>query len=293
MDRQTNAAPIIVKRKKVVGHAGGHGGAWKIAFADFATAMMAFFLVMWLVNATTESQRRGLADYFSPSVPVSRQSGGGDGAFGGHEIWSEDVLPRSGRGEAADSAGEQEREGDPYAGGHESRPDSSADSAPDNTPDNTPEALARQLADILHARGGESMAMEQALRHIVTRVTDEGLIVELFDLPDQALFEGEGDTPTAVLGLLAEVIAEVFALVDNRLSVEGHLRSLPVVWADNPIWPASTARAQRMRALLEDAGLAPERMHRVTGHADRQPAVRNAAAVRNNRLEVILLRDAP
>ncbi len=290
MDRHTNAAPIIIKRKKVVGHAGSHGGAWKIAFADFATAMMAFFLVMWLINATTESQRRGLADYFSPSVPVSRQSGGGDGAFGGHEIWSDDVLPRSGRGEAADSAGEQEREGDPYSGGHASRPDAGADS--DDTADDTPEALARQLADILQARGGESMAMEQALRHIVTRVTDEGLIVELFDLPDQPLFEGEGDTPTLVLGLLAEVVAEVFALVDNPLSVEGHLRSLPVVWADNPVWAASTARAQRMRALLEGAGLAPERMRRVIGHADRQPVARNATAVRNNRLEVILLRDA-
>ena len=281
MDRQTNAAPIIIKRRKGGGHGGHHGGAWKIAFADFATAMMAFFLVMWLINATTESQRRGLADYFSPSIPVTRQSGGGDGAFGGHEVMTDDVLPSSGRGEASDSQGEQEREGDPFSGGHEQRHEASEAER---------DALA-DLAQMLQARSGESMAMEQALRHIVTRVTDEGLIVELFDLPDQALFTGDSASPTEVLELLAGLVAEVFGLVGNPISVEGHLRAMPMVLADNPVWELSTARAQTMRELLESQRLESARMRRVIGHADRQPAARNPGAVRNNRLEVILLRD--
>ena len=90
MSRQNNAAPIIIKRKKVIVGGGHHGGAWKVAYADFVTAMMAFFLMMWLLGATTESQRRGLADYFNPSVPVHRISSGGDGMFGGTDAESPD-----------------------------------------------------------------------------------------------------------------------------------------------------------------------------------------------------------
>ncbi len=73
-------APIIIKRKKVVGGDGHHGGAWKVAYADFVTAMMAFFMLMWLLNATTEQQRKGIADYFSPTLPINRISGGGEDA---------------------------------------------------------------------------------------------------------------------------------------------------------------------------------------------------------------------
>ncbi|MEO1550477.1 MAG: flagellar motor protein MotB, partial [Pseudomonadota bacterium] len=71
MSEQSNR-PVIIKRKKVVSAEGHHGGAWKVAYADFVTAMMAFFLLMWLLNATTEEQRKGLADYFKPTIPVHR-----------------------------------------------------------------------------------------------------------------------------------------------------------------------------------------------------------------------------
>ena len=91
-------APIIIKRKKVVGGDGHHGGAWKVAYADFVTAMMAFFMLMWLLNATTEKQRKGIADYFSPTIAVNRVSGGGDGSFGGSSVFSENTLPQVGTG---------------------------------------------------------------------------------------------------------------------------------------------------------------------------------------------------
>ena len=70
--------PIIIKRVKKGGHA-AHGGAWKIAYADFVTAMMAFFLLMWLLSTTDEQTRLGLADYFSPTIPIHDKRGGGDG----------------------------------------------------------------------------------------------------------------------------------------------------------------------------------------------------------------------
>ena len=79
-------APIIIKRKKIIAGGGHHGGAWKVAYADFVTAMMAFFMLMWLLNATTEQQRKGIADYFSPTVPINRISGGGDGVSDGFSL---------------------------------------------------------------------------------------------------------------------------------------------------------------------------------------------------------------
>ena len=86
-----NLAPVIIKRKKVIVSGGHHGGAWKVAYADFVTAMMAFFMLMWLLNATTEKQRKGLADYFHPTIVVSRVSGGGDGMLSGDSLFSEEV----------------------------------------------------------------------------------------------------------------------------------------------------------------------------------------------------------
>lgn len=92
MSADSNLAPVIIKRKKVVQGGGHHGGAWKVAYADFVTAMMAFFMLMWLLNATTEQQKAGLADYFTPTIPIVTTSGGGDGAFGGHSIFTEKIA---------------------------------------------------------------------------------------------------------------------------------------------------------------------------------------------------------
>ncbi len=280
MSRRDNAAPVIIKRKKVIAGGHHHGGAWKVAFADFATAMMAFFLMMWLLNATTENQRKGLADYFSPSIPVNRISGGGDGAFGGENVFSEDTVAQSGRG-ASDRMPEVERQARGATGVDTSDTQAGED------------ALLQAVEEALTGRSGESMASENTLRHIVTRLSDEGLIVELFDLPGAPLFAPESDRPQRALHDLADLLAEVFALVQNGIAIEGHSRSFPVVLAANPVWDVTTARSQRFREMLEERGIAGARLRRVTGHADRQPAVRNGSAERNNRLEVILLRRLP
>ncbi|WP_419904143.1 flagellar motor protein MotB [Kiloniella sp.] len=82
---------IIIKRIKKAGHA-AHGGAWKVAYADFVTAMMAFFLLMWLLNATTEEQKTGIADYFAPSSNISKSTSGSDGLLGGRSISQKGAL---------------------------------------------------------------------------------------------------------------------------------------------------------------------------------------------------------
>ena len=89
--RGQNGRSILIRKEEVI-EGGHHGGAWKVAYADFVTAMMAFFLLMWLLNATTEEQRKGLADYFSPNNVLSRASSGVGQPFGGHTPHDEGNL---------------------------------------------------------------------------------------------------------------------------------------------------------------------------------------------------------
>ena len=128
------------------------------------------------------------------------------------------------------------------------------------------------------------------MQHVVTKVTDEGLVIEIFDLPDAPLFDEETATPTAATQEITKLIAEVLALTTNDIAVNGHLRSYPVTLIDNPVWALSADRAQETRTLLQDAGLVADRMQRIAGFADRKSATADPQSVRNNRIEIILLR---
>ncbi len=271
-----NNAPTIIKRKKVIAGGGHHGGAWKVAYADFVTAMMAFFMLMWLLNATTEQQRKGIADYFSPTIPINRVSGGGDGAFGGDDIFSEETLARNGTGINQPTLG--------------SNPVTSTSDPEGESAAAAQVAALRDIEAILMGQGGESMVSDQALRHIVTRLTEEGLIIELYDLPDATLFVGETTTPTPVTAEIANVMAQIFGIVENGVVLEGHLSAKSVLHANYPVWEISTGRAEQMRRLLEAGGLNPLRLTRISGGGDREPVTNDATEPRNNRLEVILLR---
>jgi chemotaxis protein MotB len=278
MAGQTNVAPVIIKRKKVVQGGGHHGGAWKVAYADFVTAMMAFFLLMWLLNATTEKQRKGISDYFNPTIPVNRISGGGDGAFGGDSVFAQETMAHTG-------TGAMDRKTAPTSVGAVGE-ETGRGAAGEGKAQSELEDVERALL----ARGGESNTMEQLLRHVVTQVTDEGLVIELFDLPDAPLYEGDTATPTDVTVAVAGLLVEVLGLTTNEIAVNGHLRSFPVTLIDNPVWDLSAERAQAMRLLLEGGGTPGERIQRIAGYADRKPATADRSEVRNNRIEVILLR---
>ena len=279
MANTTTVAPVIIKRKKIIAGGGHHGGAWKVAYADFVTAMMAFFMLMWLLNATTEKQRKGIADYFSPSIPVNRISGGGDGAFGGNSVFSEESQSQNGTG--ATDANPTE--------GRQAMGQTGVDAA-DKSRSQAEAQTLKDIAANLLGKGGESPTMARALQHVVTRVTDEGLIVEIFDLPDDPLFEDGSEVPKPILSDIATMLADVFALVTNGIAIQGHVRSYPIVLVKTPIWDLSTNRALVMRSMLQAAAIPTERFQRVAGMADRQLAVRNPMAGRNNRIEMILLR---
>ena len=246
----------MVKRKRVVADSGHHGGAWKVAYADFVTAMMAFFLMLWLLGSVEEDKRKGVADYFSDTFAIQSSSAGSDSVFGGHSLSvvdsvSEDVATRERH--LADR-----------------------------------EAL-QQIVDRLETLISQDDAMGEAFEHVAIRMTDEGLLIEIFDLDGRPLFDAQSAAPRPVLELLGAVLADSFRTVANPVAITAHARSFPTVFLENPVWSMTVARAEAMKALLESSGLPEPRLHRITGNADRVPAVSPSTAARNNRLELTLL----
>lgn len=279
-----NLAPIIVKKKKIVAGDGHHGGAWKVAYADFVTAMMAFFLLMWLLNATTEKQRKGLADYFSPTIPLNPISGGGDGQFWGDSVFSEEILAQSGIGASMEH---------PTASNQASGA-LGVDQIEERVREKSKDARlqeAEHLLEQLQARGGESMAQLQKMRHVISRLTEEGLVFEIFETPDVDLFRPGTNEPTEHLRIALRMIVDASQIIANDMAVTAHLAAVPLVVARNPVWDTSTDRAHVVRAMVQRMGFPSMRIQKITGYADRKPAVANPMAIRNNRVEIVFLRE--
>ena len=277
MSTDTPIVPIIIKRKKVIVSGGHHGGAWKVAYTDFVTAMMAFFMLMWLLNATTEQQRQGLADYFSPTLAINRSSGGDASSFVGDTVFSEETLTRQGVGASnhypTESIGSRGTSGLDNQGAQDSQ-----------THDTFQEVI-----DQLQSRSGESTQADELMKHIVTQVSDKGLIIELFETNQPPLFAPDNSANTILQDLIA-IIGQAAQSVTNDIAIETHVASKPVVLASQPQWDDTMVQATVVRHALEQAGFDPKRIARTTGHADRLPRVANPLAGRNNRVEIVFLR---
>lgn len=261
---------IIIKRKKVV--AGGHhGGAWKVAYADFVTAMMAFFLLMWLLGATNEKQRKAIADYFNPTITINRNSGGGGSFFGGDSPFPEESLPHNG------------------IGATNPRPEE-LDGKSSRTARAEEDAKLKEAEESLFGSGGDSSFLENELRHVATRLTDEGLIIEIVDLQGEPLFVGATAEPTKIMVEISKMLVGVFNVVDNKVAYNAHTRAVPIVSRTDETWALSASRAMATRHLLEESGLDASRSQRVTGFSSREPIQHDPMSITNNRVEVILLR---
>ena len=238
MSTDTPIVPIIIKRKKVIVSGGHHGGAWKVAYADFVTAMMAFFMLMWLLNATTEQQRQGLADYFSPTLAINRSSGGGASSFVGDTVFTEDTLTRQGIGASThyptESIGARGSSGLDNQG--------SQDAQTHDT--------FQEVVDQLQAQSGESAQNDDLMKHIVTQVSDRGLVIELFETDQTPLFAAD-NSAKAILHELIKIIGQAANSVTNDIAIETHVASKPVVMARQPQWDDTMVQATVVRHALE------------------------------------------
>ena len=293
MTAKTDNAPIIViKRVKKKGHAAHHGGAWKVAYADFVTAMMAFFLLLWLLNATTDEQKRGIADYFSPNSP-SRSSSGAGGILGGTTM-------------SPDGARTSEREAISKTHAVTSVTSNQEWGQEDDGEARLSEDDAEQL---LAAREAEQFtAAETALRqaiesvpelqeladHLLIDQTKEGLRIQIIDQASYSMFPLGSAVMHEMTRKLLTLVGEAIRSLPQSIAVKGHTDSTPYAGANGyGNWELSSDRANASRRALVDMGLDPQRIDSVVGLADQEPLVTSDPfSARNRRISIILLRDA-
>ena len=238
--------PIIVKKIYQAPHAAHHGGAWKVAYADFVTAMMAFFLLMWLLGATTEKQRKSIADYFAPTLVTKKEGSSGGNALleGDSAIMRENLSPPVvGTGaRAMPVSREQDRE------------------------------KFKDIARALRVRMESTEALKRLLKNIRFTETREGLRIDIVDEADFSMFRVGTDQLLPDARALVTEVARVATDVPNHLIVRGHTDALPYV-ANGAMnnWLLSTARAEATRQGLALAGVGPRRFARIEGVADREP----------------------
>jgi chemotaxis protein MotB len=268
--RNDPAPPIIVKKVTVVAGGGHHGGAWKVAYADFVTAMMAFFLLLWLLGATTEAQRKGLADYFTPTlVKTKEQSAGANGLLGGSSLTDPDnyphraaqtgkraiTVPRDAKGGPKESAG-----------------------------------TARRMRARFEAQLKDSERLRRLMRQVRMIDTTEGVRIDLVDDADFSMFVLGTTVLTSDASRLIGAIADAVELERGELNIRGHTDALP--WksglkANN--WSLSAGRAEATRQALMRSGIGERRFRRIEGVADREPLIAvNPQDPRNRRISILL-----
>ena len=265
--------PIIVKKLTVVA-AGHHGGAWKVAYADFVTAMMAFFLLLWLLGATTEKQRKGIADYFTPTLVKMRQeSAGANWLLGGSSITDVDNYPHK-AGQTGTKALTIPRDttGGPKEGsGRVQRM----------------QHMRQQLEQKLQA----SEQLRRLARHVRMIDTTEGIRIDLVDDANFSMFRLGTTILTGEAGGLLKIIAETVGPQAGGLSLRGHTDALP--WrpgVPSNNWSLSAGRAEATRQSLMRQGIAENRFRRIEGVADREPLLRdNPQDPRNRRISILLM----
>ena len=266
--------PIIVKKITMV--AGGHhGGAWKVAYADFVTAMMAFFLLMWLLGATTEKQRKGIADYFTPTLVKMRQeSAGANGLLGGSSITDADNYPNR-AGQTGNKALTIPRDA---TGGPKEGAKKSAEQV-------------KKMQEKLAAKLNASVQVAKLAKQVRMVETAEGIRIDLVDDADFSMFQLGTTVLTPQASELLKVIAGTLGPEVGGLSIRGHTDAVP--WkggagANN--WSLSAGRAEATRQALMRDGIAEGRFRKIEGVADREPLVRdNPADPRNRRISILLM----
>lgn len=278
---------IIVKKIYIGGDGGHHGGAWKVAYADFVTAMMAFFLLMWLLGATNEKQRKALADYFAPTlIEFKQNSAGSNGLFGGDAIQGRDNYPTNAKQTGtrsmtipAGAAG-----GDRVGTGEKgSLKNKEAMDAADR------KGFAKMKSEIERKMKANGLTrLGKQVRFVPTR---EGMRIDLMDDADYSMFALGTTSFVPDAAALVKLVAQSIADSDNPLMIRGHTDSLRYGDPTNMNnWMLSSARSEETRRRLVAAGVPEARFERIEGVADREPLIAaNPADPRNRRVAITLL----
>lgn len=295
---------VIIIEKVVKGEHGHHGGAWKVAYADFVTAMMAFFLLLWLLNATTEDQKQGIADYFAP-VSVSTSTGGAGGMLGGQTISAPGALtsrtavpsvslklePTSGA-----QAGDAKEEGganDKAATAEDSM--KAAEMAMKEREDRE-NAIEEAKFDRTEKEIKETISKTPELKgleqHLLIDKTPEGMRIQVIDKEGKPMFAGGSAKILKRTEKLVRAIGNAIATLDNKIRISEHTDSVPFKSKNGySNWELSSERAQASRRVLASTGLFPDRISSVAGRASLDPLLPDDPKTSlNRRISILLLR---
>ncbi|WP_324781021.1 flagellar motor protein MotB [Thiobacillus sedimenti] len=251
-------APIVIKRvrKKAGGH---HGGAWKIAYADFVTAMMAFFLLMWLLGSTTKGDLEGIAEYFKTPLKVAMQGGSGSGDSssvikGG----GTDLTRKSGQIQRGQTQAEKKTYNLKAAQAEIERIEA---------------AKLRDLKKRLEVAIDANPTLKQFKRQLLIDITSEGLRIQIVDEQNRPMFNLASAELQPYTKVILHDIAQVLNGVDNRISLSGHTDATPYASGERGYsnWELSADRANASRRELIAGGLAESKMLRVVGLASSVP----------------------
>ena len=287
--------PIIIKRIKKSGEHPHHGGAWKVAYADFVTAMMAFFLLMWLINTTSPEQKKGIADYFAPAS-VSQTTSGSGGILGGTALGDDGAGQNGSRSIIEQTAPEAPRD--------------TTDQGPDSRQANLDNASERALREALQKKEeaafqSAAASLKQALqqmpelaelsKQLLIDQTPEGLRIQLVDQEGRSMFQEGRAQPNDRARILLRAVAKVINQLPNRVTIAGHTSATAGGRAQNPgDWPLSSGRADASRQILQGAGVNADRVYQVSGKASSDPLFPDDPTLAGNRrIAIVLLREAP
>ena len=259
-----------------------NGGAWKVAYADFVTAMMAFFLLMWLLNATTKDEREALSDYFNPSHPmVSSDSSGAGGVMGG--------LTMSPEGSMASIKNPLI----PIETSNDRKRGTEVKSTVAKKRNDAEQKRFNKTAEKLKAAIRKDDELRKLANNIMIDITDEGMRIQIVDQDGSSMFPPGGARMFEKTRLLLQQITDIVLDMPNDISVRGNTdASHYAEGAKYTNWELSSDRANASRRVMIESGLPEERISNVIGNAATQPLiVDNPLDARNRRITLILLNE--
>lgn len=286
--------PIIIKKIKKAGH-GHHGGAWKVAYADFVTAMMAFFLLMWLINTTSPEQKRGVADYFAPAS-VSETTSGSGGILGGTALGKEGAKS-AGSSDVIEELAPSSRnpnDGDAKEGGKAKTASEMAAEAAAEAEQKREEAAFASAAQSLRQALQDMPELAELSKNIIIDETPEGLRIQLVDQEGRSMFNQGASQPNERAKLLLRAISKIINQLPNRISLYGHTSASANGAKPETDWQLSSTRADASRKVLQGAGVQSDRVYQVSGKASSEPLYPDDPTLAGNRrIAIVLLREAP
>ena len=291
-DPENKEPTIIIKKIKKGGH-GHHGGAWKVAYADFVTAMMAFFLLMWLLNATDEETKRGISNYFSPVGTLNSGEGSG-GMFGGISLSSEGAMRDTASTPAAGpSFGQSEQKKSEGEG------DQKKISLEESDPNVFKQMQAAQEEKLLQAVEQELRESLSAIpelanlgENLIIDLTDEGLRIQIVDQNKVSMFPTGSDVMYEHTYKILKSVTKVINKLDNTIAIYGHTDGRPFKNSFNyGNWELSSDRAHATRRALIDVGVDERRIQKVSGRSSHDPLIKkDPMAPQNRRISIVLMR---